>query len=331
LPHLTRRSLLGCLAASATVSLAACSDDPVSTGTDDTGVEPSAGPWTFTDGLGQEISLDERPTRIAAYGDQAAALIGFGITPVAVFHYMDPSEDPTFEGVDLGDVPVIGTAYGEIEVERLIGEIQPDLVVTTSYPGETTDTMFGFKDKTQIAKIRKSAPILGIMQEGTAADVIAANEELVTSLGVDVAAVAEAKADWEAASEELREAAAKGLTVVPVFADDTGLWYAKAPDDPALAYYASLGVQFVDVGGDEYYWRTVSWENADEIATDLVLYSMRTSYTPEQLLDEPVFASLPAAEGGQLHPWKFKAMDYASQAAYMRELAGWLSGDAKLT
>ena len=119
--------------------------------------------------------------------------------------------------------------------------------------------------------------------------------------------------------------------MVPVFADDTGLWYAKAPDDPALAYFQELGVEFPDVGGDDYYWETVSWENADAVESDLVIYSMRTSYTPEQLLDKPVFARLPAAEGDQLHPWKFKSMDYPSQAAYMRELAGWLTTDRKVT
>ena len=330
---LSRRRLLGGSLAVASVAglIAACGDDgssPSAAG----GAEPGRGPWTWTDDLGQEVSLDETPTRIAAYGDAAAALINFGITPVALFHYMEPEQDSTFEDLDLSDIEVVGTAYGEINLEALAATA-PQLVVTTVYENETPDTMFGFKDEAQIAKIREIAPIIGVMQAGSAVDVIKTNEKLVTSLGIDIESgqIAADRAAFEEASAALTEAAGSGLTVLPVYGEDANYYVAKAPDDPALRYYSELGLSFVPVGGEDYYWDTLSWENADKYEPDIVLYSVRDSFTPEQLMDQPVFASLKAAQAGQLHPWKFKSMDYKSQTSYLEELAGWLASDAKVT
>ena len=296
-----------------------------------TGTTPPSGPWTWTDRLDQTITLDQAPTRIAAYADAAVALINFGIRPVAIFFYSDPERDAAFDGVDLDGIEVVGTAYGEIDVERLVATA-PDLVVTTFYGTDTPTTMYGFKDKTQIETISRIAPITGIMQTGSAVEVIKENEAFVASLGIDVEGghVAADRVAFEAASAALTRAAAGGLTVVPVYAEDANLYYAKAGDDPALRMYADLGVRFVPVTGQDYYWQIVSWENADTYSPDVFLYADRDSYTPAQLLDQPTFASLPAAAAGQLHPWTFKAMDYVSQAGYMDELAGWLSTDTKV-
>ena len=48
-------------------------------------------------------------------------------------------------------------------------------------------------------------------------------------------------------------------------------------------------------------------------------------------MDQPVFAGLEAAKAGQLHPWKFKSMDYKAQTSYLGELAGWLASDSKVS
>ena len=334
---LTRRRLLGGSLAVTSVSavgglLSACGDDEPSSPSAGGSPEPASGPWTWTDDLAQEVSLDSTPTRIAAYGDAAAALMNFGITPVALFHYMDPEQDSTFEDLDLSDVEVIGTAYGEISLEALAAA-RPELIVTTLYDGDTPESMYGFKDEAQVAKTKAIAPIVGVMQTGSALDVIKTNEELVASLGVDVegGAVAEDRAAFEEASAALTAAAASGLTVLPIYGEDANLYVAKAPDDPALRYYSKLGLTFVPVEGEDYYWEILSWENADKYQPDLVLYSVRDSYTPEQLMDQPVFARLEAAQAGQLHPWKFKSMDYKAQTSYLGELAGWLAADRKVT
>ncbi len=333
---LTRRGLLGGgLGALTLATLTACGDD--SGGEQKAGAakapEAPAGPWTFTDDLDQTIELDKAPTRIVAYGDAAAALMNFGVTPVGIWHYVPPSEDSTFESLDLDGVEVIGEAYGEINLELLAG-LAPELIVTTAYKGDTAALPYAFKDEAQVKRVRAIAPVIGIMQVGSALDVIERNQDLAAALGIDVEGgrVAADRKAFQEASAALTEAAESGLTVVPLYAEEAdGVWFAKAPDDPALAYYQSLGVNFTEIGGKGYYWHDVSWENADRYPSDIVLYSVRGSMTPDQLMDQPTFARLPAASAGQLHEWKFKSMDYPSQTAYLKELAGWLTTDKKVT
>ncbi|MBI2243286.1 MAG: ABC transporter substrate-binding protein [Nocardioides sp.] len=191
--------------------------------------------------------------------------------------------------------------------------------------------MYGFKDEAQLAKIREIAPVVGIEQSGTALDVIETNEDLATALGVDTGEGSDVAADraaFEEASAALTDAAAGGRTVLPMYAEDAGLYVVIPQDDPAMAYYQQLGVRLEKTGtkGD-YYWEILSWENADKYEPDLVLNSQRGSFTTEQLADQPVFGKLAAVEAGQVHPWKFKSMDYPSLTAYMGELTDWLRTD----
>ncbi|MFC7495843.1 MULTISPECIES: ABC transporter substrate-binding protein [unclassified Nocardioides] len=324
-----RRLLVGAVALATSALLAACgSSDDGSDAAADSSAAPAQGPWSYTDDLGQTVELDETPTRIAAYGDAGAALWNFGITPVALFHYMDPAEDPTFEDIELSETEVIGTTYGEINLEELAA-LQPDLIVTTTYDGDTPEEMYGFKDKAQLAKIKEIAPVVGVEQSGSALDVAATNEELAASLGIDTAEgsdVAEDKAAFEAASAELTQAAGTGLTVLPMYAEDAGLYVLIPQDDPMMNYLQSVGVRFEKTGGKgDYYWETLSWENADKYDADLILNSQRGSYSTEQLEEQPVFGKLAAVEAGQVEPWKFKSMDYVSLTSYMEELTGWLT------
>ena len=329
------RSLLaGVLALTLAGALAACGGDGgTAADAPDDSATPSAGPWSWTDDLGQKVDLDQTPVRIAAYGDAAAALWHFGVTPVAIFTWMDPAKDVMFDGLDLSQTQVVGSTYGEINLEQLAAA-QPDLIVATSYDGDSPDEMYGFKDKAQLAKVKEIAPVVAVAQVGSMKDVIATNEKLVASLGVDTGAdsqVGKDKAAFEAASQDLSDAAKGGLSVVPIYADSDGLYIAKAPDDPQLKYYQDLGVNFTAIGGKDYYWEILSWENADRYDPDIFLNATRNSYSTEQLGEQPTFARLAAYQQDQIHPWASVSMDYPSQTAYMEELAGWLSGDQDLT
>jgi iron complex transport system substrate-binding protein len=106
---------------------------------------------------------------------------------------------------------------------------------------------------------------------------------------------------------------------------------AKAPDDPSLRLYSDLGVDFVDPGGDTYFWETTSWERVPDHPSDVILYSLRGGETPEQMRAQPTYTLLPAVQAGQEHPWKYVGMDHVAQAAYMSELAGWLTEARKVT
>jgi iron complex transport system substrate-binding protein len=313
--------------------LAACGDDGESSAATDRGAAAPSGPWSYTDDLGQTVELERTPTRIAAYGDAAAALWHFGITPVAIFTWMDPAKDTMFDDLDLSQTQVVGSTYGEINLEQLAAA-QPDLIVATSYDGDTPDEMYGFKDKAQLAKVKQIAPVIAVAQVGSMDDVIATNEELAESLGVDTGADSQVGRDreaFEAAARDLAEAAERGLSVVPIYADSDGLYIAKAPDDPQLKYYQGLGVDFTPIGGKDYYWEILSWENADRYDPDIFLNATRNSYSTEQLGEQPTFARLAAYRAGQIHPWASASMDYPSQTAYMEELAGWLRSDRDVT
>jgi len=333
-PESTRRRLLaGGVALVTAVVLTACGGDDDDTSAAEDGATPSAGPWSYTDDLDQRIELDTTPVRIAAYGDAAAALWHFGVTPVAIFTWMDPAKDTMFDGLDLSKTEVVGSAYGEISLEKLAAA-KPDIIVATSYTGDSPDEMYGFKDKTQLAKVKAIAPVVAVAQVGSMKDVIETNEKLVESLGVDTgegSQVADDRAAFEAASADLTQAAKSGLSVLPIYADADGLYIAKAPDDPALKYYQDIGVDFTEIGGKDYYWEILSWENADRYEGDVLINATRNSYSMKQLGEQPTFARLAAYQAGQVHPWDSASMDYPSQTTYMKELAGWLSTDKEVT
>jgi iron complex transport system substrate-binding protein len=97
-----RRLLAGGVAVVAAATLAACgSSDSGGATAAEGSATPSAGPWSYTDDLGQTVTLDKTPVRIAAYGDAGAALWHFGVTPVAIFTWMDPANDTMFDDFDL--------------------------------------------------------------------------------------------------------------------------------------------------------------------------------------------------------------------------------------
>jgi len=332
--HRTARRLFGgLLAVGLTVGVSACgTDDPATETAAETG-------WEFTDDLGNTVELDEVPTRIAGLNDLAASLWNYGIEPVATFGQTSAEDDVAFEGRDLSDVAIVGSAYGEIDLEALAAAA-PDLIVTTIYPADSSgeipeDTAgYGFNDLAQQEQVAEIAPIVTIAYRGSAADVIERVVDLAASLGVDTedGEVADARADFEQASEELSAAAESGVSVLPVFATQAdGWWMAKADDDPQLRLYKDLGVNFVDPGGDGYFWNSVGWEEVPNHPSDVLLYSLRFSMTPEEIAAQPTAALLPAVEAGQLYPWKYIGPDYVAQAAYMEELAGYLTEAQKVS
>jgi iron complex transport system substrate-binding protein len=333
LDRTARRLLGGLLAVGLTVTVSACGESSA-----DDAVAEDRG-WSFTDDLGRTVELDETPTRIAGLNDLAASLWNYGIEPVATFGQTSAEDDVAFEGRDLSDVAIVGSTYGEIDLEALAAAA-PEIIVTTIYPADSSGEIpedaagYGFNDLAQQEQVAQIAPIVTIAYRGSAADVIERVVDLAESLGVDTEGgeVAEARKDFEAASEELSAAAENGVSVLPVFATQAdGWWMAKADDDPQLKLYEDLGVNFVDPGGDGYFWHSVGWEEVPNHPSDVLLYSLRFSMTPEEIAAQPTAALLPAVQAEQLYPWKYIGPDYVAQAAYMEELAGYLSEAEKVS
>ncbi|MGY1833001.1 ABC transporter substrate-binding protein [Geodermatophilus sp. SYSU D01180] len=321
--------LLGAsLALAALLAASACAGS----GTDD-GAEAAAGGWSFTDDVGTTVELDAAPERVAGLNDVASSLWNHGIEPVATFGQTSAADDVQFEGRDLSGVEIVGESYGQIDLEALAAA-DPDLIVTTVYPVDSdgtlddTQPLYGFESLEQQEQVARIAPVVAIAWRGSAAEVIERTAELAGSLGADMdgAEVSAARQDYEEASAALTEAASSGVTVLPVAAyPDEGFYMAKAPDDPSLRLYSELGVQFLDPGGDGYFWQTASWEQVPQYRSDVILYSLRGGMTPEEMAGQPTYDLLPAAQAQQVYPWEYVGMDYAAQARYMERLAGWLA------
>jgi iron complex transport system substrate-binding protein len=333
--HRTSRRLIGGLLALTVVGVSACSGD------DDGGSASASGEsgWEFTDDLGTTVELNVTPTRIAGLNDVLSSLWNYGIEPVASWGQTSIEDDVAFEGKDLSGVEIVGTSYGQLDLEALAAA-DPDLIVASVYPTDSAGTidpeapLYGFESIEQQEQVAEIAPIVAITWGGSAADVIERTAELAGSLGVDFGSsdLAAMKADYEDASAALTAAAESGVSVLPVYATEAdGWWMAKAPDDPSLHLYQDLGVNFVDPGGDGYFWNAVGWEEVTAHPSDVLLYSLRFSMSPEEIAAQPTAALLPAVEAGQLHPWKYIGMDYQAQAAYMDELAGYLTEAQKVT
>ena len=295
--------------------------------------------WEFTDDLGTTVRLDEAPTRVAGLNDVLSSLWNYGIEPVASFGQTSIADDVAFAGKDLSGVEVVGTAYGQIDLEALAAA-DPDVIVTSVYPVDSAGTLdeagpyYGFESVEQQEQVEQIAPVIAIAWRGSAADVIERTAELAGALGVDMesAEVTALRSAYERASAELTEAAASGLTVLPVAAyPDEGFYMAKAPDDPSLRLYSELGVQFVDPGGSTYFWEVAGWETVTDHPSDVILYSLRGAMSPEEMATQPTYQRLPAVQAQQVHPWEYLGMDYPAQTAYMEQLASWLAAGRKVT
>ncbi|MTD14713.1 ABC transporter substrate-binding protein [Nakamurella sp. YIM 132087] len=289
------------------------------------------GTWSFTDDIGRTVTLDEAPTKVAGLTDVLFSLMNYGLEPVASFGYSSMDDDVRFADLDTSGVVQVGATYGEINREELL-ETEPDVIVTHLYATDAEGTLpkdevaYGFADKAQQDEIDKIAPVITIGMGGTAVDVIQRTLDLAAALGVctDSDEIAAAKADFDAASAKLTSSGTGGPQVEVLYADADGIYVAKPADDPNLRMYSDFGVDIVDPGGDGYYWEILSWENASKITGDLLLVSERGGYQEKELMEQPTFASVPAAKAGQIEPWVFAGMDYPSQAEYMEQLAGFL-------
>ena len=107
------------------VSIGACSSDA-----DDASTASDSG-WEFTDDLGNTVTLEEAPTRVAGLNDVLSSLWNYGIEPVAAWGQTSIEDDVAFEDKDLDGVGIVGTSYGQIDLEQLAAA-DPDVIVASA-------------------------------------------------------------------------------------------------------------------------------------------------------------------------------------------------------
>lgn len=294
--------------------------------------------WTYTDDIGNTVTLDHAPSRVAGFTDQVLSLLSYGIKPVATFGRTDVKTDTRFSGYDMDGVAIVGNSYGEIDLEAL-ASAQPDLIVTAEYPSDregtidTSQPYYGFKDLEQQKKLEAIAPIVTIKVGGAGLDVIKANTRLALALGADQAKVDEAQKTFEASAANLTKVAkGKGLKVSAMYADADGVYLVKTNDEPETQLYASLGVDYLNPHPDgAYYWDIYSWENAAKVKVADVILLSNEGYQAADLRKQATFADDPALKAGQVFERRVSPLDYASQAKNMDVLAGQLQQSQKVT
>ncbi|MGP3918520.1 ABC transporter substrate-binding protein [Nonomuraea sp. 10N515B] len=324
------RTLAAALAVAAVLGVSACggtASPPAAPASSAPASAAGQGPWTWTDDRGKSVSLPQRPQRIVAQFDSAAALWDFGVRPIAVYgphRLKDGSRDRAVGEVDITKVESIGNAFGEFNVEKY-ASLQPDVLVAGMYEKDK----LWYVPAESVQAVDQIAPSVGVMHSGKPLlEIIQRYGQLAAALGADqkAAPVVEARNRFDAASAALKTlAAAKpDLKVMIVAGAPDALYIAYQPDHPDLTYWGELGLNVVSPpkpseGG---FWEVVSWESADKYQADVILVDARAqAMTIEEMAKKPTWAKLPAVKAGQLYPWRAaERYSYLGYANVMEEL-----------
>jgi len=318
---LTRRRLLAIGVAGAATLLAGC----------DSGAQSETG-WTFVDDRRHTVRLKKRPTRIVAYTTAAAALHDWGVTRVGVFGD-NPREDPSLTGFPWSKAQIVGSVYGEIDVEAL-QSVKAELIVSRWYPPPRDTPVFGFKDLKQQTTIGSQVPIVGMNGHAIATSQIDRFGDLARALGVSRTSdrSSQARPSFARAAANLSRIARREskLRIIAVSADQRALYVATLNGD--LAFYAQRGVPLVSAKTSDPYWDSLPWKEADKYPADAILYDARSDVLPLTAAKAiPAFAELPAVRANQIAAWHADPPpSYQRYQTTMNNLATALAGWRKV-
>jgi iron complex transport system substrate-binding protein len=289
----------------------------------------SATGWTFVDDRKHTVRLKRRPTRIVAYTTAAAALHDWGVTPVGVFGD-DPREDPSLAGFPWHEAQIVGSVYGEIDVDAL-QSLKAELIVSRWYPPPVDAPVFGFKDLKQERTVGSLVPIVAMNGRVIATTQIVRFGDLARALGVSGTSgrISQARAAFASAAANLSRIARResSLRIIAVSADQRTLYVSTLSGD--LAFYAQRGVPLVAAKTSDPYWDSLAWKEAGKYAADGILYDARANVLPLTAAKGiPAFAELPAVRANQLAAWQADPPpSYQKYRATMNDLArailGW--------
>jgi iron complex transport system substrate-binding protein len=337
----SRRTLLtGALGLGATALLAACGDTDDSTPST-AGSAAAAGPFTYTDGRGRNVSLPKTPTKVVAQVGAAAALWDFGVRPIGIFgpsKKADGSQDPQSGSVDLAAVTSVGNVYGEFNVEKYLA-LQPELMISTMFDPK----LLWYVPEESAGKIEQIAPTIGVqLTKVDLLEAIQKFEELAGKLGADLtaASLATARTAFRTADDALKSAAAKATAAglrVGAFSADKNTAYLAVPENyPDLLHYTKQGVPLTvptEPDSANAWWESLSWENVAKYPFDVILYDTRTQAVPNRDLvrTNPAWAALPAVRNNQIIDWYSEGrLSYQGYTDRLTDVAARLSTFKKL-
>lgn len=273
-----------------------------------------AAPWSYTDVLGNTVTLPQRPTRIAAVIQVGAALWDFGIETPTIFGWTASNhadgDHPAWGSVDVDAVQIVSSSDGDIDLEALL-LAKPDLIVTwvwdKNVPGETHVSL----PPKLLAQAAQIAPVIAINQ-GDANDIeLVRIEEFARALGADLES-AELTAQRAAYAEriaEVQQIAQEKPDVSVLFASygSEQTIYVAGPDFVGdVGQLRTLGVKIANDGSptSRTYWEELSLEQALYYPSDVVYIDQYGEWkTLEELRQHPTISQHPAIKAGQAGPW----------------------------
>ncbi|WP_458243934.1 ABC transporter substrate-binding protein [Streptomyces sp. MAI_2237] len=311
--HLTRRGVLaagGALGLGA--ALAACGDDDAKSGSSGSGETAAAksGPWSFEDDRGQTAKKDEIPSNIVAFVGVAAALYDYGIQVKGVFgptKTKDGKADVQAGDMDVSKVTVLGNEWGQFNIEKY-AVLAPDALISTMF--DDAGTLWYVPEESKKKILAVGAPSVGIsVYDRQLTEPLQRMLELAKSLGADTSSskVTAAKRAFEDAAARLRAAtkANPGIKVMAGSASQDLFYVSGSNLSVDLEYFKALGVNLVEPpekakakGGGWY--ESLSWENVDKYAADIIMMDNRTSAIQPADITEATWKKLPAAKAGQV-------------------------------
>jgi iron complex transport system substrate-binding protein len=284
--------------------------------------------WSYTSGDGKTYTADDTPKRIIAQGESAAALMSFGIKPIAIYSDTPIEENKSLRDLDLSGIEILSETYGQIDAEKA-ASLKPDLIVATYWPLEKAYSGFEKGVKESSKKVAKLADVVGPEQGDSVEAKLEGFEELARSLGADVdgAEIAAHKADYQAAVERFKTTVAskKGLTALAVSPSEDMIYVAVPAEASELNDFRRWGLDVMvpDSPDPSFpYWENLSWENADKYQPDFLLMDDRTA-DPAKVTDkQPTWKSIQAADAGALVDWPaFWIHTYADYAEQLDTLS----------
>ncbi|MFE7858236.1 ABC transporter substrate-binding protein [Streptomyces sp. NPDC057403] len=311
--HLTRRGVLaagGALGLGA--ALAACGDDDAKSGSPGSGETAAAksGPWSFKDDRGQTAKADKVPSNIVAFVGVAAALYDYGIQAKGVFgptKTKDGKADVQAGDMDVSKVTVLGNEWGQFNIEKYAA-LAPDALISTMF--DDAGTLWYVPEESKKKILAVGAPSVGIsVYDRQLTEPLQRMLQLAKSLGADTASskVTAAKKAFEDAAARLRAAtkANPGIKVMAGSASQDLFYVSGSNLSIDLEYFKALGVNFVEPpekakakGGGWY--ESLSWENVDKYAADIIMMDNRTSAIQPADITEATWKKLPAVKAGQV-------------------------------
>ncbi|HEU0164191.1 MAG TPA: ABC transporter substrate-binding protein, partial [Thermomicrobiales bacterium] len=269
------------------------------------------GEWSFTDDKNVTVTLPQRPVRVVADINTAAALWDFGVRPVAVFGWnvaADGSFNAAAGNVDPKAVEIVGNATVTIEPEK-VAAVQPDLIVTLTFGPDNPDDYWSFMDHNVIEQVKQIAPIVAISGILRADEAVKRFGDLAAALGIDLesSTVAQDQAAFTAASNDFTAAVKgkSGLTAMFVAPTTEEFYIANPKIAGDIQFFRNLGLEIPDVDtvNPTDYWETLSWEQSLKYETDVIFVSSRDPNAQDLLTSNAAFSKQPAVKAKQLGPW----------------------------